>query len=98
LEIHCLSLHDALPILPKVKPGQESPELRLALRRMLLRRDTALELMAELGEPVTAFALAAHQHEGAEAIAQKLRAALGISVAEQRSEEHTSELQSRENL
>jgi len=69
--------------LPKVKPGQESPELRLALRRMLLRRDTALELMAELGEPVTAFALAAHQHEGAEAIAQKLRAALGISVAEQ---------------
>lgn len=69
--------------LPKVKPGHESPELRLALRRMLLRRDTALDLMAELGEPVTPFAMAAHQHEGAEAVAQKLRAALGISVAEQ---------------
>jgi Zn-dependent peptidase ImmA (M78 family) len=76
--------------LPKVKPGEESPELRLALRRMLLRRDTALELMAELGEPVTSFTLAAHQREGAEAIAQRLRAALGISVADQLGWPHES--------
>lgn len=69
--------------LPKVTPGEESPELRLALRRMLLRRETALELMEELGETPVPFALAAHQSEGAAAVAARLRAALGFTVAAQ---------------
>ena len=69
--------------LPKVIPGQESPELRLALRQMLLRRESALELMDDLGEAVTPFALRAYQQEGAEAAAKRLRQELGISVQEQ---------------
>lgn len=69
--------------LPKVTPGEESPELRLALRRMLLRRETALELMEELGETPVPFALAAHQNEGAAAVAARLRTALGFTVAAQ---------------
>ena len=69
--------------LPKVTPGAESPELRLALRRMLLRRETSLELMDELGETPTSFALAAHPQEGAEAVAARLREALGFPVAAQ---------------
>lgn len=69
--------------LPKVTPGAESPELRLALRRMLLRRETGLELMDELGETPTSFALAAHQHEAAEVVAARLREALGFTVAAQ---------------
>jgi len=69
--------------LPKVKPGEESPELRLVLRRMLMRRDNALDLMAELGEQVMPFTLAAHQREGAEAVALRLRAALGVGMDEQ---------------
>lgn len=69
--------------LPKVTPGKESPELRLALRQMLLRRESALELMDDLGEPATPFALRAHQQEGAEAVAKRVRAALGISVQDQ---------------
>ncbi|MGV9012962.1 MAG: ImmA/IrrE family metallo-endopeptidase [Flavobacteriales bacterium] len=69
--------------LPKVTPGEESPELRLALRRMLLRRDTALELMAELGEQPPSFTLAGSVEEGAEVVAERLRAALGIRMADQ---------------
>jgi Zn-dependent peptidase ImmA (M78 family) len=69
--------------LPKVKPGEESPELRLVLRRMLLRRDTALELMTELGERPTPFTLAGKREEGAEVVAERLRSALGITLADQ---------------
>ncbi len=69
--------------LPKVKPGEESPELRLALRRMLMRREAALELMDELGETPTPFALMAHQQESPEVVAVRLREALGLTVAEQ---------------
>jgi transcriptional regulator with XRE-family HTH domain len=34
-----------------VTPGQESPEPRIALRQMLSRRESALNLMEELGSP-----------------------------------------------
>ena len=66
--------------LPGVTPGQEAPELRLAVRQMINRRETALSLMEELGEPVTNFALQAHLNEEAEAVGDRLRAALGISL------------------
>jgi Zn-dependent peptidase ImmA (M78 family)/transcriptional regulator with XRE-family HTH domain len=65
--------------LPGVTPGQESPELRLAVRQMIHRRETALALMEELGEPMTIFALQAHLNEEAEAVGSRLRAALGVS-------------------
>jgi len=65
--------------LPGVTPGQETPELRLALRQMINRRETALGLMEELGETVPAFTLEAHLREDAAAVGARLRAALAIS-------------------
>src|SRR6266516_798142 len=43
--------------LPGVQPGRESPELRIALRQMLLRRENALNLMEELGKTLPPFTL-----------------------------------------
>lgn len=71
--------------LPGVTPGQESPELRLAVRQMINRRETALSLMEELGETVTGFGLQAHLNEAAEAVGARLRAALGIGIEVQTS-------------
>jgi Zn-dependent peptidase ImmA (M78 family) len=65
--------------LPGVTPGQESPELRLALRQMISRRETAQALMEELGEKVPGFTLEAHLKEHASAVGARLRAALGIT-------------------
>lgn len=65
--------------LPGVTPGQETPELRLALRQMINRRETALGLMEELGESVTPFTLEAHPSEDSAAVGARLRAALGIT-------------------
>lgn len=66
--------------LSRVVPGHESPELRLALRQMLTRRELALNLMAELGDPIPAFDLTAHLHEGPKAAGSRLREAMGIGV------------------
>lgn len=66
--------------LPGVEPGQESPELRLALRQMLTRRENALNLMEELGEPIRDFTLSAHLHESASEVGRRLRAAIGINT------------------
>ena len=69
--------------LPGVEPGKESPELRLALRQMLIRRDNALNLMGELGTPVPRFRLRAHLSESPADVGARLRAALGVSTEEQ---------------
>ncbi len=69
--------------LPTVQPGAESPQLRLALRQMISRREAALDLMAELGVAVPEFKLSAHLNEAPAAVGQRLREALGISVADQ---------------
>lgn len=69
--------------LPGVVPGQESPELRLAVRRMSSRRENALNLMEELGEPVTPFSLSARLNETPEIVGARLRAALAVDVAVQ---------------
>lgn len=66
--------------LPGVEPGHESPELRLALRQMLTRRENALNLMEELGEPVREFSLTAHLREAAAEVGQRLRNAIGVDV------------------
>lgn len=69
--------------LPGVKPGVESPEFRLALRVMSLRREIALELGKELGVPVTEFSAVAHLSETPAAVGARLRGALGITADEQ---------------
>lgn len=66
--------------LPGVTPGQESPQLRLAVRQMVNRREAALSLMDELGEPVPPFALQAHLNESAQEVGGRVRAALGLVV------------------
>lgn len=69
--------------LPGVTPGQESPELRLAVRRMSNRRETMLELLDELGEPPRDFALAAQLNESPARVGARLRQALGIELQTQ---------------
>lgn len=69
--------------LPGVHPGAESPELRFALREMSVRRQATIELREELGYPIEEFGLRARLTEGAESVGAKLRALLGITIAEQ---------------
>ncbi len=69
--------------LPGVVPGQESPELRLAIRRMSARRETMIQLLVELGEAMPVFHLTAHLSESPAAVAGRLRAALAVSSDEQ---------------
>jgi len=69
--------------LPGVTPGNESPKLRLAVRQMVSRRESALSLMEELGAPVPAFTLQAHLSEDAQAVGERLRAALRMEVQTQ---------------
>ena len=70
--------------LPGVEAGHESPELRLALRQMIGRRERAVELMEELGETVPRFTLRARLSESPEDVGLRLRAASGISLEVQR--------------
>ena len=69
--------------LPDVDPGHESPELRLALRQMLTRRENALNLMTELGEPIPEFSLRANLRESPADVGARMRQATGIDVATQ---------------
>lgn len=64
--------------LPGVKAGHESPELRLAIRRMSSRRENALNLLEELGEAVPAFSLSARLNESPETVGDRLRNALRV--------------------
>ncbi len=67
----------------QVVPGHESPELRLGLRQMLLRRENALNLMGELGERIPEFALKAKLSESPANVGARLRDATNISIDEQ---------------
>ena len=69
--------------LPGVRPGHESPELRLALRQMLTRRENAINLLGELGQPVPEFRLRAHLDEPPGEVGRRLRDARGIDIAAQ---------------
>jgi len=69
--------------LPGVVPGHESPEMRLAVRQMLIRRENAINLIGELGETITEFGLQAHLSERPEAVAERLREALRIDIQTQ---------------
>ena len=69
--------------LPGVQVGAESPQLRLALRQMLNRREYALNLCEELGAPVPTFDAAAHLSESAATVGARLRALLHVTVEDQ---------------
>jgi len=69
--------------LPGVTPGVESPELRLALRMMSLRREIMLELIDEMDETTIQFTAQAHLGESPQELARRLRELLGVSVQEQ---------------
>jgi Zn-dependent peptidase ImmA (M78 family)/DNA-binding XRE family transcriptional regulator len=69
--------------LPDVEPGHESPELRLALRQMLMRRENALNLMGEMGEPIPEFSLRASLRETPAEVGQRLRQISGVTVETQ---------------
>jgi Zn-dependent peptidase ImmA (M78 family)/DNA-binding XRE family transcriptional regulator len=64
--------------LPGVEPGHESPELRLALRQMLNRRENALNLMGELGESIPEFQLRARLSESPVEVGRQIREATAI--------------------
>lgn len=69
--------------LPGVLPGVESPEFRLALRQMSLRRERTLELSDELAVPGAEFAIVARLSEAPAIVGRRLREALGVSAARQ---------------
>ncbi len=69
--------------LPGIEPGAESPELRLAIRVLSQRRETALALSEELGHPIPEFTLAAHLSEPPKVAGARLRQALGVTPQEQ---------------
>lgn len=68
-------------------PGQvatpESPALRLEVRRAQFRRDVAIDLFRELSEEPPTFGVVGDLSEEPEALAEAIRAALGITLGEQ---------------
>jgi Zn-dependent peptidase ImmA (M78 family) len=64
-------------------PGHESPELRLAIRKMSNRRQLMIDLLDELGEEAASFDLKAHLNESPANVAERLRKALRVSLETQ---------------
>ena len=69
--------------LPGVIPGKESPELRLALRQMINRRERALDLSDELGVDLPGIGLTAKHVEAPHVVAARIRTRLGINNSDQ---------------
>jgi Zn-dependent peptidase ImmA (M78 family)/transcriptional regulator with XRE-family HTH domain len=69
--------------LPGLTPEKESPQLRLALRLALFRREAALNLYRQLGEPIPKFNAKAQPHEDPETVGIRLRKLLGITWQQQ---------------
>jgi Zn-dependent peptidase ImmA (M78 family) len=70
--------------LPSVSPGAESPDLRLEIREMLDRRQTAIDMLEELGQDIPEFYLSATLEENPADVGVRLRQAAGISMEQQR--------------
>ena len=66
--------------LPGIVAGHESPELRLALRQMSLRREQALNLTEELGDDLPQFNFKAHLTEDPAMVGARLRGLLDIAI------------------
>lgn len=70
--------------LPGVTPKTESPELRLALRNALYRREIAKELLDGLREPIPEFSASLTPTEPESTVVAKVRTLLGIPWEKQR--------------
>ncbi len=66
-----------------VEPGHESPELRLALRQMVTRRENALNLIGELGDRIPEFMMRASMRESPVDVGNRLRAATRVTLETQ---------------
>lgn len=71
--------------LPGVPPSTESPDLRLGIRQMSIRRENAINLFEELRSPAPEFKLAAHLKESPEKVGERLRNATGLKTSDQMS-------------
>lgn len=69
--------------LPGLTPENESPELRLALRTALFRREAARELYERLGESWPSFDVSVQPSEDPEIVGERVRQLLGISWEDQ---------------
>src|SRR5437588_11895942 len=58
--------------LPGLTPQKESPELRLAMRTALFRREAARDLYRQLDEPIPECRAKAHPNEDEETIPQRV--------------------------
>jgi Zn-dependent peptidase ImmA (M78 family)/DNA-binding XRE family transcriptional regulator len=59
-------------------PQKETPEMRLALRTALFRRETARDLYERLGDEIPECRATAHPGEDEEVVSQRIRELLGI--------------------
>lgn len=69
--------------LPGLTPQKESPEMRLALRTALFRREAAKELYERLGETNLVLDVKARPNEDAEVVGRRIRDVLGITWEKQ---------------
>ena len=69
--------------LPGLLPQKETPELRLALRTALFRREIARDLYERLQEDIPPMTAVVHPGEDEEVVGQRVRELLGISWAKQ---------------
>ena len=69
--------------LPGLLPQKETPELRLALRTALFRREIARDLYERFQEDIPHTTAVVHPDEDEDVVAQRVRELLGISWAEQ---------------
>ena len=66
-----------------VTPQNESPELRLALRTALYRREVAKEIYEQLGDAIPSFTVSAQANEDSETVGARIRELLGITWKKQ---------------
>ena len=66
-----------------ILPGKESPELRLALRNAVFRREAALELHRLTGDPLPHIGVQLHPGMDPEEVGKMIRLLLGISWEQQ---------------
>jgi Zn-dependent peptidase ImmA (M78 family) len=78
-------MHDFRRLSNETLPPENSPKLAYEIRRAFDRREWTLELMEDMDESPPAFQANATNREGVEQVANRLRAALGVSVAAQSS-------------
>jgi len=68
---------------PERAAQPQSPQLRLAHRQAIYRREVALELLEAVGESPPDFPLSAHLRDDPEDTAAHLRQAIGVTAQEQ---------------